>query len=82
MKLLLTGAGSWFVSSIVAVVLAVAPAIHGQAQRSLLVLAGAAELGYVATVGVGGCRRQRRRQHRAAERDAHCNPPHHFDSDF
>ena len=48
--IILTGAGSRFIDPIVAFVLAVAPAIHGQAKCSLSVFARATELGDVARV--------------------------------
>ena len=49
-NVILTGAGSRFIDPIVAFVLAVAPAIHRQAKRSLSVFARATELGDVARV--------------------------------
>jgi hypothetical protein len=51
--MILTGAGSRLIDPIVAFVLAVAPAIHGQAECALAVFAWAAELGNVARVHLG-----------------------------
>ena len=73
----LTGAGSRLVGSILAVALAVTPAIHGQAKRSWLVLVAAAEFRDVASAAGRGVGRRRWRHHRHQPRDdAHRRPPH------
>ena len=64
---ILTGAGSGLIDPIVAVVLAITPAIHRQAESALSVFAGTAEFGDVARVHFGRGQeggRHHRRPHR------------------